>query len=145
MLTTLLTGLALLTAAFDDKDPTKQDPAKEATSPDKRLIARASEKAITIYEAATQKEVRKMLGHTDDVTAVAFSPDGKLLFSGGQDACVLAWDFASGKLIWKMQIKNPIASVKVSPDGRIVTVVDSTQVSRDIDMPTGKIIRESKP
>jgi WD40 repeat protein len=36
-------------------------------------------------------------GHTDNVTAVAFSPKGKILVSGGSDSEIKLWDVASGK------------------------------------------------
>ena len=36
-------------------------------------------------------------GHTDTVNAVAFSPDGKTLASGGSDDAVILWNVADGK------------------------------------------------
>jgi WD40 repeat protein len=36
-------------------------------------------------------------GHTDGVTSVAFSPDGKTLASGGKDRAVRLWEVATGK------------------------------------------------
>jgi hypothetical protein len=38
-----------------------------------------------------------LTGHTSHVTAVAFSPDGKLLASGSGDETVRIWDVATGK------------------------------------------------
>ena len=39
------------------------------------------------------------LRHTGDVQAVAFSPDGKHLASGGADLGIRVWDLATGKLL----------------------------------------------
>ena len=43
--------------------------------------------------------VRTLNGHADWVYAVAFSPDGTLLASGGWDGEVRVWNVADGKLV----------------------------------------------
>ncbi len=47
--------------------------------------------AIRIFETKTGKEVRVLTGHTDEITALAFSPDGKLLASASRDGKLLLW------------------------------------------------------
>jgi WD40 repeat protein len=60
-----------------------------------------------------------LTGHSGRVFSVAFSPDGKIISSGGMDNTVRLWSTATGK-----QLGDPlkghsfwIRSVAFSPDG----------------------------
>ena len=59
-------------------------------------------------------------GHTDSVSSVAFSPDGRHIVSGSFDKTIRVWDVQTGG-----QVGNPLQghtssvnSVAFSPDGR---------------------------
>ena len=41
--------------------------------------------------------LKKLKGHGDEVRAIAFSHDGKLLASGGKDKTAIVWEVATGK------------------------------------------------
>src|SRR5207248_2485511 len=76
-----LCGVCMLLVVSSAK--AQQGPS--AASPDKKLRAEGDGQAVKIVDAASGKPLRKMLGHADTVQAVAFSPDGKGLASGGRD------------------------------------------------------------
>jgi WD40 repeat protein len=62
-------------------------------SPDRGLIASGGGNGVlTIYATDTGKAVANCIGHTSDVWAVAFSPDGETLVSGSADQAVRLWD-----------------------------------------------------
>jgi nitrous oxidase accessory protein NosD len=62
-----------------------------------------------------------LTGHTDWVTSVAFSPDGRLLASGSDDDTIKLWEVASGSLVRTLSgHTSDVNSVAFSPDGRLL-------------------------
>ncbi len=59
------------------------------------------------------------VGHTDEVTGVAFSPDGRRILTGSQDKTAKVWDAATGQELFALKGHiNGVSSVAFSPDGR---------------------------
>ncbi len=78
-----------------------------AFSPDSHTLASASiDNTVKLWNAATGKEIRTLIGHgpaiagtfnNGAVLSVAFSPDGKILASGGRDGVIKLWDVTMGR------------------------------------------------
>ncbi len=67
-------------------------------------------------------------GHSDLIYAMAWSPDGKLLATGGYDHLVLLWDTSSGKLVRTLKGHNgAVFSVSFNPDGSLLASASGDQ------------------
>jgi WD40 repeat protein len=67
-----------------------------AVSPDGGLLATGG-KVVHLYDLKTGKLLRRLLGHMKKTQSLAFSADGRLLFSGGSWATTNAWEVATGR------------------------------------------------
>jgi hypothetical protein len=76
-----------------------------AFSPDGRLVAGRvyamadprSSWAIVLWDAASRREVRTFGGPAEQISVLAFSPDGKVITTCGADRATRFWDVASGR------------------------------------------------
>ncbi|HEX7312595.1 MAG TPA: caspase family protein [Pyrinomonadaceae bacterium] len=98
-----------------------------AFSPDNRYIAcEAVNRAtanydIKVWDAQTGATVHKLSGHRSSIHSIAFSPDGKVLASGGLDKTLRLWDARGGKELAAIVPLNQDDWIAFTPDGRFDT------------------------
>jgi WD40 repeat protein len=82
--------------------------------------------------------------HEHGTRCVAFSPDGKLLASGGDDKTVKLWSMPSGKLTLTVQHPQTVKSLAFSHNGKLLATGDAGENTRVWDIAGGKAICEIK-
>jgi RNA polymerase sigma factor (sigma-70 family) len=78
---------------------------------------------VRLWDVATSRELCRYAGHQASGLALAFSPDGKLIASGGgdvqrRDNAVHLWEAATGEIIRRFDGHHSgVSSLAFSPDG----------------------------
>lgn len=73
------------------------------------------------FKISDGTKVREFTGHTDALYALAISPDGKLLTTGGYDQKIKLWDLSTGKEVRTIKGHNGcINALAFRPDGKVL-------------------------
>jgi WD40 repeat protein len=108
-------------------------------APDGKTIVQGGESqpSLALWDAATGKAVQRF-GDPSGVTALAQSPDGRTLASGGRDG-VRLWGMATGKEVGRLADPNDwIGMLVFSPDGRTLASGSGDGIVRLWEIATGQ-------
>jgi WD40 repeat protein len=75
--------------------------------------AQFSDNTVRLWELATGEELRLFTGHTNTVTAAAFSPDERCVISASADATIRIWDKDSGRELRALTHPAQVLSIAV--------------------------------
>lgn len=83
----------------------------------------------------------KLDAHENGATTVAFSPNGKLIATGGGDSLVRVWRAADGELLYTLRGHSAfVLEVAFSPDGKILASASADKTVRLWQVSDGSLL-----
>ncbi|MEN9520374.1 MAG: hypothetical protein RLZZ381_2962, partial [Cyanobacteriota bacterium] len=95
-----------------------------AVSPDRKMIATASEDLTAKLWDWRGNLITSLNGHQDVVRAVAFSPDSKTVATASYDKTIKLWNTRGKILATLREHNNSVGAVAYSPDGTVLATAD---------------------
>jgi WD40 repeat protein len=115
-------------------------------SPDTTMIAtggrmREREEYLKIWDAKTGKLVANLRGHTDQVTCLAWTADGKTHISGSDDSSIRTWNTTTWQQIAVLTGHTSLVlGIAISPSGRILASASYDNTAQLWNLETGQPI-----
>ena len=100
-------------------------------SPDGNVLAVMSSMGIWLYDAHSGEERALLSGHTGLILGMSFSPDSRIIASGGTDGTTRMWDIATGKQKHTLTVPRfRIGDVSFNSDGKTLASVSVSAMSK---------------
>ncbi|NJM19590.1 MAG: hypothetical protein HC907_13220 [Richelia sp. SM1_7_0] len=114
-------------------------------SSDGQNIISASNDTIKLWDISTGKLIRSLTGHSDRITSLDISKDGKTLISGSWDKNIQLWDISTGKLIRRLRgHSESVNAAIITPDGNTVISGSFDKTIKFWDIKAAREIRTIK-
>jgi len=118
-----------------------------------KIVSASADKSATVFNTLAEWSLARVIGGgatsplVDRVTALDFSPDGKLLASGGGDPSrsgeLKLWNVADGALARDMPEahSDTVLGIDFSPDGKLMASGAADKFIKVFDVASGKFVR----
>ncbi len=83
---------------------------------------------VVLFDVLKEEKYREWRAHEGRVTTLRFSPDAKLLASGGEDCFLKLWKLPEIKLLRSKKLKNIPEKIKFSMDGKMLAFSSTGKV-----------------
>jgi WD40 repeat protein/energy-coupling factor transporter ATP-binding protein EcfA2 len=129
-------------------EPLRENVSWRVLNPDSKIIAKAKDNVIYLKDANDAGNIenlgKPLVGHSEWVISMAFTPDGKTLASGSSDHTVRLWDVATRQPLGEPLVGHSerVISVAFSPDGKTLASGSVDQTVRLWDIATRQSLGE---
>lgn len=107
-----------------------------------RLASGGADKIVKLWNLDTLDRIRTYRGHRDFISALAFSPDGKLLASSDLAGNIRVWSTGSGRALRRLYgHRGRVGSLSFSPDGKSLASSGADGQLRIWDVSRGRTVR----
>ena len=140
-----LQGTWLLVSAEENRRTVPEEKVKKMnltlTIKDDRFTLKAAGDREMLTLAASGRQMLTLKGHTNRVRSVSWSPDGKLLATGGDDGTAKVWEESSGRVVLTLKgLADPIMSVCWSPDGKRLATASAHTTTDVWEVTSGQLL-----
>jgi WD40 repeat protein/tRNA A-37 threonylcarbamoyl transferase component Bud32 len=105
------------------------------------LVVAGQGVTVRVWNVATGKEVLRLAGHSDSVSGLDVSRDGRSVLTGSADRTLRLWDLAGGHELRRWTGHRGRVSVALSPDGRLAASGDRDQALKLWEVRSGRELR----
>lgn len=82
--------------------------------------------SVVVVDSVSQRIVRQLWGHSNRITALDFSPDGRWIVTASLDSTMRTWDLPTGGCIDGVKLESVITNLKFSPNGDFLATTHVT-------------------
>lgn len=134
--------LAVTGSATWLSEPKTEDEKKKQTESQKKEL---EDYSLRLWLIETGKSIHWFSGAHDNVLAIAFSPDGTKILSGGKEKAIKLWDVANRKIlrVFEWPTIYSVDTLAFVPNSRLIVAGGYDEV-RLWDVETGKEARALK-
>lgn len=115
------------------------DPVRARFAPDARTVLLSSEQGLTLWDATTGRQIRRLEGHGyPGVAGFTFAPDGRRILTSGFDGTIRLWDIRTREELHRLGHGGAATFVA---DGRQAVTAFGDGTLRVWDSGTGMLLR----